>query len=31
MNKSSMLVDTNAAMPIPTKVGKSNIISMYTT
>ena len=27
MNKSSMLVDTNAAMPIPTRVGKSNVIS----
>jgi hypothetical protein len=28
MNKSSMLVDTNAAMPTPTRVGKSNIMSM---
>jgi hypothetical protein len=27
MNKSSMLVDTNAAMPTPTRVGKSNTIS----
>jgi hypothetical protein len=27
MNKSSMLVDTNAAMPTPTRAGKSNNIS----
>jgi hypothetical protein len=27
MNKSSMLVDTKAAMPTPTRAGKSNTIS----